>query len=532
MLSRLLNAARPQARTQTVTNKALTPSWRWLIGMALVAGIGCRLWQIDHKIYWHDEAYTTIRSAGYYEAEIRDAVFNGQPVFAPAVQQFQQLKPGSTWLDTLGSLAAEDPHHAPLYFWLARQWMQAFGSSILASRLLPVLFSLLSLPLMYGLALELFASSTVAWFSTAILALSPIDILIAQTARQYSLLTLCIIASSWLFLRAIRINRPRAWIGYGFSILIGVYSHLLFLMTWLTQGLLVATQTGQHKLRFSLVSAASLFLTLPWFVVLWVNKNRAIASTSWTHTRLDWTIYPQVWFLRFSSLLFDSDYYKDVTSGILPRVLVIGLFVFSLWQVRKAASPRQRQFVLVTFLVPFLSLASSDLVLGGNRSTVTRYILVAFPGLQLATGFGLYCLYRQQNRLAQVVWGLLLAGSLTSGWLSARADTWWTKNISYDNGLVASYINQAPSPLLITDITGENFINLGNLLALSHHLEADVRLLVFRELTGADRLDPVLLGPDHTLLTYNPSQALQARLSQAGYGLESTGVPDLDYIQR
>ena len=67
--------------------------------------------------------------------------------------------------------------------------------------MLPVLISLISLPLMYGLGMELFGQRSVAWLATALLALSPVDILFAQTARQYSLLTLSVIGSSWLLLR-------------------------------------------------------------------------------------------------------------------------------------------------------------------------------------------------------------------------------------------------------------------------------------------------------------------------------------------
>lgn len=80
--------------------------------------------------------------------------------------------------------------------------MQAFGSSMLAFRLLPVLISLCSRPLMYLLGWELFVAREVAWFVVALLALSPIDILFAQTARQYSLLTLTVIGSSYLLLKA------------------------------------------------------------------------------------------------------------------------------------------------------------------------------------------------------------------------------------------------------------------------------------------------------------------------------------------
>lgn len=82
--------------------------------------------------------------------------------------------------------------------------------------------------MMYLLGRELFASSALGWLSVALLALSPVDIVLAQTARQYSLWTLTIIVSSWLLLRAMRLNQPRPWLFYGFAAAIGLYSHVFF----------------------------------------------------------------------------------------------------------------------------------------------------------------------------------------------------------------------------------------------------------------------------------------------------------------
>ncbi|MGB7709146.1 MAG: hypothetical protein WBL95_06335 [Microcoleus sp.] len=97
-----------------------------------------------------NEAYTSIRAAGFTRQEIDDELFQNLIFPAPELPKYQRIKPGSTAADTIHALALEDPQHPPLYFLMARFWMQKFGSSLTATRSLPALLSLLSLPLMYA----------------------------------------------------------------------------------------------------------------------------------------------------------------------------------------------------------------------------------------------------------------------------------------------------------------------------------------------------------------------------------------------
>src|SRR4028118_195437 len=215
---------------------------RWLMSLlaiGILLGIGFRFFELDRKLYWHDEAYTSLRAAGFTRQEIDDKLFQNRIVAAPELQKYQRIKPGSTEADTIRSLALEDPQHPPLYFLMARWWMQQFGSSLTASRSLPAILSLLSLPLMYALAQELFASNLTALLATALFALSPFDILFAQTARQYSLLTATVIGSSWLLLRAVRLRDWQNWACYSLAIVLGFYTHPFFSLTLIGHGVFI-----------------------------------------------------------------------------------------------------------------------------------------------------------------------------------------------------------------------------------------------------------------------------------------------------
>lgn len=219
---------------------SLPKTWfGFFIIVLLVLGVFFRFFNLEGKLYWHDEVYTTMRAAGFTRQEIDAELFQNRIFAAPELQKYQRLKPGSTPADTIRSLALEDPQHPPLFFLMARFWMQAFGSSLTASRTLPAILSLLALPLMYGLALELFASRMVAVLATALLALSPFDILFAQTARQYGLLTVMVIGSSFLLLRALRLKTWQNWGLYALATLIGLYTHPFFGLTLIAQAVYV-----------------------------------------------------------------------------------------------------------------------------------------------------------------------------------------------------------------------------------------------------------------------------------------------------
>src|SRR4028118_580011 len=82
---------------------------RFLVIVLLLLGVFFRFANIDHKLYWHDEVYTTLRAAGFTGKEIGQEIFKNQ-IFSPQdLQKFQRLKAGSTVTDTLESLAIEDP---------------------------------------------------------------------------------------------------------------------------------------------------------------------------------------------------------------------------------------------------------------------------------------------------------------------------------------------------------------------------------------------------------------------------------------
>ena len=514
---------------------------QWLINLlaiGILLGIGFRFFEIDRKLYWHDEAYTSIRAAGFTRHEIDDELFQNRIVPAPELQKYQRIKPGSTAADTIHSLALEDPQHPPLYFLMARLWMQEFGSSLTASRSLPALLSLLSLPLMYALAQELFASNLVALVATTLLALSPFDILFAQTARQYSLLTATVIGSSWLLLRALRLRGWQNWAYYSLAIAIGCYTHPFFGLTLIGHGVFIIAYwlfVKQRKLRghltnsqFFLAVTAALILYIPWIYVLATNLQRASATTDWTRVSPGWLYLVQLWTLSFTALFFDLDFGFNNIWTYLLRLPFLLLIAAAIYQICRQTSSSTKLFIVTSIFVPFLILALPDIILGGKRSAVSRYLISCFPGVQLAVAYLLASNVKTQQRFWQVTLAGVLTASIASCTVSAFSDTWWSKDLSYFNAEVVRNINKEAianrsikDTIVISD-RGNDFTNMGDLLSLSYLLDKDVRLMLLSQSPDLE-----MLNKYSAPLVFRPSEKLRSALKLNQRRLE----PVLEYAK-
>ena len=554
---------------------------RWLtftlVGL-MVLGVVFRFVNLNHKVYWHDEVYTTMRAAGYTRAEIDRDLFQDRLIVAGDLQRYQQIKPGSTAMDTVRSLALEDPQHPPLYFLLTRVWMQALGAPLTAwfnspltvMRSLPVLISLLALPAMYGLMWELFGCQALSLLGTTLVALSPYDVLFAQTARQYSLLTVMVIVSSWLLLRALRVlhahiaqsplsrkytlRQPRHWINWGLyslSVAIGLYTQPFFALTIASQmvyvGLCCTWDIGWQRCRrwtFAWMGSALAIaglLASPWLWVIATNVTRANATTDWTRVFPGFDYLVKLWTLSFTSLFVDLDFGFTNPWTILLRLPFVALIAVSLYVLCQRTKLPTWLWVVCTIAVPFLLLAIPDLVLGGKRSAVSRYLVSCYPGIQVAVAYFLgnqlaskriysrrspgllpaHSAYSLRSRPAEIwqawVWrgalGLLVLASITSLTVSALSNSWWNKDVSFPNDQTADWVNQTSNPVLLSDI-GDDYTNTGDLISLSYRLKPDTPLFLIQNPNIVMQPEIAMTLQGKTAIAFRPSSRLKQRLEQ------------------
>jgi uncharacterized membrane protein len=500
-----------QSRPAEVTppSRRSLPRWLQLCAIALlILGIGFRFYNLDRKVYWLDEARTSLRMSGHTQTELVQELYTGNVITAAQLQAFQ--RPGEkTWGDTLHALKG-NAEHTPLYFLLARLWTETFGYSIAHIRGLSVFFSLLVFPCLFWLCRELFASSAVGWVAIALVAITPLHVLYAQEARPYSLWTVEILLSSAILLWAMRTQTRWSWVAYGVSLTLGLYTQLLFGEIIIAHGIYVAiveNMVGKRQLsatvRSYLTTTIISLLTLaPWLLLFFGNLDQVQEATATLNSPYQFSTLINEWVLNFSRGLIDREL------GSLNTVGLILLGFAPLYYLYRKTPKVVWLLVISIVAVSFLVLALPDIFLGGQRSIRIRYLIPAFLGIQMAIAYLFVSQVEARGwrkQVAQVAIAGLITGGIIACSVSSQAQVWWNKSIprSAYYPAVAAMINQAEGAIVISDD------DPASLLAISYLLEPDTRL----QLVSTPRQLKIAEGFDRIFLL-NPSKRLRNRLER------------------
>ncbi|NER02806.1 MAG: hypothetical protein F6K17_09320, partial [Okeania sp. SIO3C4] len=178
---------------------------QWLLLLVWIAIATClRLTNLDGKPPWTDEFSTLVFSLGNSFQDVPlDRAIAPEILLQPL--QFNVNTDINNVVDNL----LTHSNHPPVYFILTHWWMQFFSAegelvSLWGARSLSVIFGVVSIPAIYGLARLAFHSRLVGQFAAAIMAVSPYGIYLAQEARHYTLAILFVIASFCCLIISIR----------------------------------------------------------------------------------------------------------------------------------------------------------------------------------------------------------------------------------------------------------------------------------------------------------------------------------------
>ena len=517
-----------------------------LVIILLTLGIFFRFVNLDKKVYWYDETITSLRLAGYTKEEFTEQVA-GPIIDIQTLQKYQRINSERGVVDTVKALAIGNPEQPPLYYAIAYFWRQLFGDSIAVTRSLSAAISLLVFPGIYWLCLELFNLPIVGLIATALIAVSPFHVLYAQEARAYSLFTVIILLSSCVFLRAIRLETHSAlsqkqriiyWGLYAITITLGLYSQLLFILVIMGHGIyLFATEIMHLKKHnhFSLkkftgyliATLLGIIAFIPWILCI-VNN---FSELGWIANKINILTLLTRLGINITSILFDvqvgtKERLFDVISGkdnlqfgmdnlwlytIVPTLILVG---YSLKFLCKNTPQSIWLFILILILSTATPLVFKDLISGGQRSSIARYLIPCYVGIQLAISYLLANKITSENinqqKLWQIITMILISGGVLSCAISSQSESWWNKYSSYYNPQVANIINQATQPLIISS-------NAIRLTSLSYLLENKVKLQV----VPGENLPKITDGFSEIFLFY-PSKKLQLNLEKdENYKLDS-----------
>jgi len=485
--------------------RRVQPSWfkLALVGL-LIIGIIFRLINLDKKVYWHDEVYTSLRITAHTRSELVERAFDGN-IIAPAdLQEYQQLDPNRDFWLAMYLAGVEDAQHPPLYYAIARWWVQAFGNSVSVIRSLSVFSSLLVFPCLYWLCLELFESRLVAGVAIALLAVSPFQVLFAQEAREYSLWAATILLCSAALLYAIRRHTQFAWTVYGVSLTISLYTFLFTGLVAIGHSIYVLAINPSYSLSLTdfrvnktiisyiVTSVIALIVLLPWLYFIFTYIEIVRATSGWSSISLPPLISLQLSAFNFSRSFVDFDLKIDNPAAYGLVIPIVLLQIYSLYFLCSHTSQKVWLFVLTLIGSTAVILGIPDLILGGQRFTVTRYLIPCYLGLQLSTAYliaaWLSSIHTFWRKMGVAIAALLIAAGILSCTVSSQAETWWSKVVSYDNPKIAKIINASENPIVVSDAFATN---PGNVVSLSYLLNENVRLLLLPEVGNSQTIPDI-----------------------------------------
>ncbi|MCC5635002.1 glycosyltransferase family 39 protein [Nostoc sp. CHAB 5844] len=480
----------------------LTPSWlRFLIIVLLVMAILFRFSNLDSKVYSHDETYTSLRISGYTVAEVKQQLFNSRVITPESFAQFQGINQEKGLSDTIMSLAKEDPQRTPLYYTIARFWLEIFGNSVTAIRSLSACISLLVFPGIYWLCRELFyVPLSLPWLAIALAAVSPVYLIYATEAQEYILWLVTIIVSSASLIRALRLESRHEdelakrqqspdqftiWSLYTVTLVLSLYTCIWSGFVAIAHGIYVITiarfRLTKTVRAYLLASIVAFFAFIPWMIIGLAKFFQFLLSNDSASIQL--APLPLLPFLlrQVSRIFFDVDLALDSTSSYLIWAFFVILVGCAVYLLCRTTNYKIWLFILILIVVPSLPLILPALIYDGIKLGSEPYFLPSYLGMQIAVAYllatQLYNGSLARRRIWQTIMLLLIIAGLVSSRVYYQAETWWYKGVSYHNVQVAQIINRSARPLLISDAEG---INYGNIFSLSYFVEPRVRFKLLK----------------------------------------------------
>ncbi len=212
--------------------------------------------------------------------------------------------------------------HPPLFYLLMRGWVSLAGDTDRAALLLPVLFGIALVPVMFVAGRQLY-SARAGVIAAALTAIIPTLAEYSAEVRPYSLLPLLVVLSCWVLVVALNRTSLLLWSAYAASAIALVYTHN---WTWvLVAGQFAATATvilradRRRRSEVTVRSGAAFVVIglayLPWLPVL--RYQAAHAG------------HPPHPFKNLSGmlLLIPNGFFRAIQSTLLPPVKTLQMLL-------------------------------------------------------------------------------------------------------------------------------------------------------------------------------------------------------------
>ncbi len=270
----------------------------------------------------------------------------------------------------------------PLYTLFSRFWVMVAGNVEFLMRLPSVIFSLITIFLVYSFSKKRFSQRT-GIVSALFLSITELCLYINTEARVYSLLILLFLISFSLFIKIFLdgINNKKIWFFYFFVNFLLLYSHLTALYAPLLQMIsfsFLRPNKGQLK-KWWLGHLAIGFLWLLWFIPSIITKINLNSANAWYFN-------PQI--NRFANFLtvFNSYFFTQNSNGLtftLFSLLAIAASYFIYQKINTKEHTKEKQLLLILVLWALLPI----LIAAFLNIYIIKFSIMTVPAIFILAGF-------------------------------------------------------------------------------------------------------------------------------------------------
>lgn len=384
----------------------------WVLLAVFVLTAIVRLAVIPRTSLWPDELFSLALATGHSlehpaaaaKPSLGDFVEPDHPVPAEEFRHYlQHDSPAASPARVVRAVLLSDTS-PPLYYLLLYGWTRLFGTSDFALRLFSANCSLACLPLLVVVARRTGGERAVIP-ACVFFALSPLAIYYSTEGRMYSLLWLCVLATTWASLllhqRGGTIAASSIWVAASVA---GFLTHYFFVFPWLAMLALLAFIPG--KVARSRLAACLLLtglLLLPWYVRLPESLHNWRITEGWLNwrpgnfNRISAAVALVIQFFAGSG----QQLWPNHRLSIIGALLLFGsIAALTVWRLRQQLFAWRRLLLGMTFTGACAGPLVFDLVQHTYTVAVPRYAIAGLPAACLLAAVGFACLHYRVRFIA------------------------------------------------------------------------------------------------------------------------------------
>ncbi|AEI50325.1 glycosyltransferase family 39 protein [Runella slithyformis] len=262
--------------TFTYQNKHV---YYWLIAILILAA-SLRLYRLDaHGIFFDEKATMMVSQGMVQNGGNQHDVFNPQK-YVFTNQEFWQPQTFSEYLE---AMRRSDIGNSPFYYAILHSWVSITGISDFTARLLSVLFSVLTVWLIFIFVNHFLQSSRLALTAAALAAIEPFFVAYSQQARNYSLTFFLTLSATYCFLRALEADNKRQpslrwFLFYGLVAGLSILSHFLAATVCLAHGIYALVTVRSLRTWAALIGAGALAVSGLATWIIWGGGDWTLRS--------------------------------------------------------------------------------------------------------------------------------------------------------------------------------------------------------------------------------------------------------------